>query len=62
MPLVVLDTSDALPATLSPRSHPRKLLVLLAYGTLTYRAEHLGLDLYGLPASSLLQRSQDSLS
>lgn len=50
MPLVVLDTSVALPATLSPRSHPRKLLVLLAYGALTYRAEHLRLDLDELTA------------
>jgi predicted nucleic acid-binding protein len=50
MPLVVLDTSVALPATLSPKSHPRKLLVLLAYGALTYRAEHLRLDLDELTA------------
>lgn len=44
MPLVTVDTSVALPATLSPRSHPRKLFVMLAFGALTYRAEHLRLD------------------
>lgn len=39
MPHVVLDTSISLPATLSPRGLTRKLLVLLAYGTLIHRAE-----------------------
>lgn len=41
MPLVTVDTSVALPAMLSPTSHPRKLFVVLAYGAVGYRAEHL---------------------
>lgn len=48
MPLVTVDTSVALPAMLSPTSHPRKLFVVLAYGAVGYRAEHLRLDLHAL--------------
>lgn len=48
MPLVVLDTSVALPATLSPRGLARKFWVLLALGALTYRDEQLRLDLEAL--------------
>lgn len=45
MPLIVLDTSISLPATLSRRgAMTRKLWALLAYGALTYRVEHLQLD------------------
>lgn len=44
MPLVTIDTSVALPAALSVRSHPRKLWVVLAYGALTYQTQHLQLD------------------
>lgn len=50
MPLVVVDTSVALPAALSPRSHPRKLLVMLAYAATAYRAEHLRLEVDALRA------------
>ncbi|MFY9470369.1 MAG: hypothetical protein WAP37_09680 [Solirubrobacterales bacterium] len=46
MPLVVVDTSVSLPATLSePGGLARKFMVLLAYGALTYREEHLNLEL-----------------
>jgi predicted nucleic acid-binding protein len=48
MPLSVIDTSVALPATLSPRGLARKFWVLLAFGALTYREEHLQLDLQAL--------------
>jgi hypothetical protein len=44
MPLLTIDTSVALPAALAAGSHPRKLWVVLAYGALTYQAEHLQLD------------------
>jgi hypothetical protein len=44
MPLITVDTSVALPAALKPNSVPRKLWVILAYGALTYRADHLRLD------------------
>jgi hypothetical protein len=44
VPLLTIDTSVALPAALVAGSHPRKLWVVLAYGALTYQAEHLGLD------------------
>lgn len=44
MPLITVDTSVALPAALKPRSVPRKVWVVLAYGALTYQAEHLRLD------------------
>lgn len=44
MPLVTIDTSVALPAALVAGSHPRKLWVVLAYGALTYQAQHLQLD------------------
>lgn len=44
MPLITLDTSVALPGALKPASLPRKLWVVLAYGVVTYRAEHLRLD------------------
>jgi predicted nucleic acid-binding protein len=46
VPLVVVDTSVSLPATLSePGGLARKFMVLLAYGALTYREEHLNLEL-----------------
>jgi hypothetical protein len=48
MPLVVIDTSVALPATLSPRGLTRKFWVLLALGALTHREEHLRLELEAL--------------
>lgn len=48
MPLVVVDTSVALPATLSPRGLARKFWVLLALGALTHREEHLRLELEAL--------------
>jgi hypothetical protein len=44
VPLLTIDTSVALPAALAAGSHPRKLWVVLAYGALTYQAEHLQLD------------------
>jgi hypothetical protein len=44
MPLIAVDTSVALPAALKAGSVPRKLWVVLAYGALTYQAEHLRLD------------------
>lgn len=44
MPLITLDTSVALPATLSPSGLARKLLVILAFGAVSYRAEHLRLE------------------
>jgi hypothetical protein len=45
MPLVVVDTSVSLPATLSePGGLARKFMVLLAFGALKYRAEHLQLE------------------
>jgi hypothetical protein len=44
VPLVTIDTSIALPAALAATSHPRKLWVVLAYGALTYQAQHLQLD------------------
>ena len=44
MPLITVDTSVALPAALKAGSLPRKLWVVLAYGALTYQAEHLRLD------------------
>ncbi len=40
MPLVVVDTSVSLPATLSPRGLTRKFFVLLAYGAVSYEVEH----------------------
>jgi len=48
MPLVVVDSSVALPATLSPRGLARKFWVLLALGALTHREAHLRLDLEAL--------------
>jgi hypothetical protein len=48
MPSVVMDTSVALPATLSPRGMTRKVWLLLAVGALAYRAEHLRLELDAL--------------
>ncbi len=44
MPLITLDTSVALPAMLSPSGLPRKLLVVLAFGAVSYRAEHLRME------------------
>src|ERR1051325_9632386 len=48
MPLVVVDPSAALPATLSPRGLARKFWVLLALGALSHREEHLRLELEAL--------------
>jgi predicted nucleic acid-binding protein len=45
MPLVVVDTSVSLPATLSPSGLTRKFWVLLALGALTYEVEHRQLEL-----------------
>lgn len=45
MPFALVDTSVALPATLSPRGFPRKFLVLLAFGAVTYEIEHRRLEL-----------------
>lgn len=44
MPLITVDTSVALPATLSPTGLPRKLWVILAFGAVSYRAEHLRVE------------------
>lgn len=52
MPSVVMDTSVALPATLSPRGMTRKFWLLLATGALAYRAEHLRLELEALDAEA----------
>jgi predicted nucleic acid-binding protein len=46
--LLTIDTSVALPALLSPQGHPRKLWLLLAYGAVAYRTEHLRLELDAL--------------
>jgi predicted nucleic acid-binding protein len=48
MPKVVIDTSVALPATLSPRGAKRRFWVLLALGALTYEVEHGRLELEAL--------------
>jgi predicted nucleic acid-binding protein len=45
MPVVVVDTSVSLPATLSPGGLARKFWVLLAFGALTYEVEHRQLEL-----------------
>ncbi len=45
MPHVVVDTSIALPATLSPNGLRRRFWVLLALGALTYEHEHGQLEL-----------------
>lgn len=45
MPYVVVDTSVSLPATLSPRGLARKFWIVVAFGGLTYEAEHLQLEL-----------------
>ncbi|HVP01423.1 MAG TPA: hypothetical protein VMT10_02540 [Solirubrobacteraceae bacterium] len=52
MPLVVVDTSISLPATLSPTGLTRKFWVLLAYGALAYREEHLRLELDAIEAEA----------
>jgi hypothetical protein len=44
VPLITVDTSVALPATLSPSGLARKLWVVLAFGAVAHRAEHLRLD------------------
>jgi predicted nucleic acid-binding protein len=49
---VTVDTSVALPATLRAGGMPRKLWVLLAFGKLTYEAEHRRLDLDALREES----------
>ena len=48
MALVTVDTSVALPATLRPGGMARKFWVLLAFGALSYEAEHRKLDLDAL--------------
>jgi predicted nucleic acid-binding protein len=48
MPLVVVDTSVSLPATLSPGGAKRRFWVLLALGALTYEVEHGRLELESL--------------
>jgi predicted nucleic acid-binding protein len=45
MPFVLVDTSVALPATLSSRGFTRKFFVILAYGAVTYEVEHRRLEL-----------------
>ena len=45
MPSVLMDTSVALPASLSPGGITRKFWLLLAVGALAYRADHLRLEL-----------------
>jgi hypothetical protein len=45
LPLVTVDTSVALPASLRPRGLPRKLWVVLAFGGWAYEAEHRRLEL-----------------
>lgn len=45
MPFVVVDTSVALPATLSPAGLARKFFVLLAYGAISYEVEHAQLEI-----------------
>lgn len=45
MPFVVVDTSVSLPATLSSSGLTRKFWVLLAFGAVAYRAQHLQLEL-----------------
>jgi hypothetical protein len=50
--LVTVDTSVALPATLSAGGMPRKLWVLLAFEALTYEIEHRQLDLDALRQES----------
>jgi hypothetical protein len=47
--LVTVDTSVALPATLRSSGIPRKFWFLLAFGALTYEAEHRQLDLDAHP-------------
>jgi hypothetical protein len=46
--LVTVDTSVALPAPLRSGGMPRKFWLLLAFGALTYEAEHRRLDLDAL--------------
>lgn len=54
MPLIVIDTNVALPATLSePGGLSRKFLVVLALGALTLRAENLQLELDALREEQL---------
>jgi hypothetical protein len=48
VPLVTVDTSVTLPATLRASAMPRKLWVLLAFGGLVYEAKHRRLDLDAL--------------
>lgn len=45
MPFVLVDTSVALPATLSPGGFMRKFFVILAYGAVTHEVEHRRLEL-----------------
>jgi predicted nucleic acid-binding protein len=48
VPPVVVDTSVSLPATVSPRGLTRRFWVLLAYGAVSYLAEHGQLELDAL--------------
>jgi hypothetical protein len=48
LPLVTVDTSVAVLATLRGGGMPRKFWVLLAFGGLAYQAEHGRLDLDAL--------------
>lgn len=45
MPFVLVDTSVALPATLSPGGFRRRFFVILAFGAITYEVEHRRLEL-----------------
>jgi len=45
MPFVLVDTSVALPATLSSRGFRRKFFVILAFGAITYEVGHRRLEL-----------------
>lgn len=55
MPFVVVDTSVSLPATLSPTGLMRKFFVLLAYGAVSYEAEHGQLEI-----DELAKQAEDS--
>jgi hypothetical protein len=52
LPLVTVDTSVALPASLRAGGMPRKFWMLLAFGGLTYEVEHRRLDLDALRQES----------
>ncbi len=58
MPLVTIDTSVALPAALAAGSHPRKLWVVLAFGALSYQAQHLQVDRELLAETAATERGE----